>query len=95
MPQLEASITAHEAVDTDPFILASPAKLRKSLEIYNDTTQDLYVAKSETIALDSFTVKLVPGAFLEMEQPYGKTVTGMFAAADAGKYAMVTQTVVQ
>lgn len=84
------------AANASNVTLLSANTARRAATIYNNSaTQPLFVKLGATAVLtagsESFTVRLVPGAYYEVPGGYNGRIDGIWEAADANGEALMTE----
>jgi hypothetical protein len=76
------------------FQIVPAAPNRKTVYIYNDTTKTLFIKIGSQAGVDANFkgFPLFAGGVYETPGPCEVEINGIFAAADAGKYASITET---
>lgn len=80
---------------TTPVVIAIARPTRRSLLIFNDSTEDLYIKYGSGVTTTSFTLKIPQNWYARM--PWGGVyqgaIWGVWADADIGGLAQVTELV--
>ena len=90
-------IPIHDKIPvSDSAVILAPARVsRRSMVIFNDSDERLYVKFEADVATNDFTSMIEPN--WQGRMPWGGvyqgTVWGVWAAADPGRFAQVTELV--
>jgi hypothetical protein len=88
--QAITTVVTKIASSTDSQMLLALNEKRKMATIYNNSTAYLYLKYGEGASLDSFSIRLIAGDYLELPPPcYLGRIDGVWADADGS--AMVTE----
>lgn len=85
----ETTVTKIDS-STDNVMLMDENESRKMATIYNDSTAYLYIKYGEDASVDSFTLKIGPGDYLELPSPcYLGRIDGFWSGVNGS--AMITE----
>ena len=81
LSQIAASVSSQQFLDINP--------RRDGGMIYNNSTDDLFIALSDSVSTSVFTVKMVPSSYFELPERWQGEVWGVWSGTNGD--AQVTE----